>query len=329
MIFIENRSTDPCFNLAMEEYVLMNLTQLDDVFFLWQDEPTVVVGKNQNTIEEINRSYIKEQDVNVVRRLSGGGAVYHDLGNLNFTFIVNEEHKNSFDFQKFTRPVIEALDTIGIKAENNGRNDITIEGRKFSGNAQYRYHNRLLHHGTLLFDSRLEDMVEALNVSEDKISSKGIKSVRSRVTNISEHLQKAMDVSEFREILKNAIWKSAEQAIEYKLSESDLKVIENLRDNKYRSWEWVYGSSPAFNLQRSRRFDWGNLDIRLNVKNGYIADCAFYGDFFTNADISELGRKLSAAAMEEDSLRQKVREIDLRSYLPAIDEEEFITLLLG
>ena len=198
---IINHSTDPYFNMAMEEYSIRQLPADDNYFMLWQNQPAVIIGRNQNTIEEINSSFVEEHGIKVVRRMSGGGAVYAISETLPFVVDENQDFAN---FDKFTRPVINALKRLGIEAENNGRNDLTIAGKKFSGNAQYKHRNRLLHHGTILFNSNIEIMVQALNPSPEKISSKGIKSVRSRVTNIHEHLPIPVTIEEFKQVLRGS-----------------------------------------------------------------------------------------------------------------------------
>jgi lipoate-protein ligase A len=196
MLLIYNDKTNPYFNLAMEEYLLKNFNE--DLFILWRNESSVIVGKNQNTLSEINLEYIKENNIPVVRRQSGGGAVFHDLGNINFTFIANDN--NSFsDFKRFTQPIIDLLKTLDINAEFSGRNDLLIDGKKFSGNAQYNYKNKVMHHGTLLFSSQIGDLSNALKVKPIKFEGKGIKSVKSRVTNISEHLKYDIDILEFKD----------------------------------------------------------------------------------------------------------------------------------
>ena len=202
MIFINNTySTDPTFNLAFEEYVFESMDQNETYFMLWQNDHAIIVGKHQNTIEEINQDFVKEQGIKVVRRLTGGGAVYHDLGNLNFTFIVNNDSGKPFDFQSFTRPVVKALQSLGVNAEFNGRNDITIDGKKFSGNSQYAKRGRVLHHGTVLFNSKLDTVQNALKVKKDKIESKGVKSVKSRVTNIADYLEPGFTLEDFKKAL--------------------------------------------------------------------------------------------------------------------------------
>ena len=225
MISIRNQSNDPRFNLALEEYVFYHFNPDQEYVILWQNEPSVIVGRNQNTIEEINYKFIKEHNINVVRRMSGGGAVYHDLGNLNYTFIVNSDQDVSSNFKKFTEPVVSALAKLGVQAAFSGRNDITIDGRKFSGNAQHYAKNRLLHHGTILFNSDLSVVQEALNVKIDKLQSKGIKSVRSRVTNVYPYLKEKITVDEFKDTLLKFILNDDEYKERYILTEADLAAV--------------------------------------------------------------------------------------------------------
>lgn len=328
MISIKNESTNPYFNLALEEYVLKHLDIDDSILILWQNEPTVVVGRNQNTIEEINTKYVKDKDIHVVRRLSGGGAVYHDLGNLNFTFIVEDTGDSVNNFEKFTKPVIKALKELDIIAAFSGRNDITIEEKKFSGNAQYYYRNRLLHHGTILFNSNLDVVQEALKVKIDKIKSKGIKSVRSRVTNIYPYLKEKISVKDFKYLLLSFLFEQEnEEKKEYILTKKDLEGINELMKNRYLTWEWNYGESPNFDIQKSKRYEGGNLDIRLKIQGGIISDCKIFGDFFGRKEISELESLLKDIKYEEESIRQVLKKIDLSSYLHNIREDNFIDCL--
>ena len=327
MLEIINLNADPFYNLALEEYCLDHFLQ-QDIFILWQNMPAVIIGRNQNTREEINSSYVKEKDIKVVRRLSGGGAVYHDRGNLNFTFIVNEgPGARGFDFTRFTRPVITALAQLGVQAEDNGRNDITIAGKKISGNAQYRRKNRLLHHGTLLFASDLQQMVQALDAPPEKILSKGVKSIRSRVTNIAEHLPAPMDIMTFKHILTATIF-SGRQQEQYCLSATEVQAVKQLQQEKYENWEFVYGSSPPFSIEKKARFDWGSIKIQLNIKNGRIKTAAIYGDFFADKDVEELAWKMGGLKYEESSLKTFLDKMDIADYLPAATKEDFIRLLI-
>jgi len=325
MLYVVNDSTDPYFNLALEEYLLTRRTDLKSLFMLWQDEPVVVVGRNQNSQAEINQDFMERKGIKLVRRLSGGGAVYHDLGNLNFTFITEDNHNRGLDFARFTRPVIETLIELGIKAENNGRNDLTIAGKKFSGNAQYRYKNRLLHHGTLLFASNLEDMTEVLRAGEDKLQNKGIKSVRSRVTNISDHLQSPLRIDEFKNYLKDHILK--EPAAVYYLSPEDKKEVNLLRQEKYLSWAWNYGKSPGFNHRKAQRFAWGKMECCLQVSRGVIESCFFYGDFFFQRDINELAALLINRPYCRQEIAELLSSLDLNSYIINLEPQQLLNIL--
>lgn len=326
MWYIPNDSHNPYYNLALEEYVLKNLDQQESYILLWQNEPSVIIGRFQNTIEEINQEYVTEQKINVVRRITGGGAVYHDLGNLNFSFIVPAGDR-VIDFRKFTEPVVKALAKMGIQAEHTGRNDITIQDKKFSGNAQYSYQNRTLHHGTILFSSNLEEVQKTLNVKADKIESKGVKSVRSRVTNVSAYLEQECSVAEFRDLLLVHLF-DGKTVKEYKLSPADLANVQKLMEDKYLTWEWNFGHSPAFNLTKSGRFSCGGIEVRLQVRKGVIEGCKIYGDFFSNQDISQLEDKIKGVKYKEEDLQDLLGSVDLSPYFNGLSQDEFIQLLV-
>lgn len=324
LINIINESNNPYFNLALEEYALKNLNLGDDMLILWINEPTVVIGRNQNTIEEINSKYIKEHNINVVRRMSGGGAVYHDFGNVNYTFITSSEGDSANNFRKFTQPVIDLLSDLGVKAEFSGRNDITIDGKKVSGTAQYYLKDRMLHHGAILFHTNLDILKDVLNVKLDKIESKGIKSVRSRVANVYDYLPNKMSPVEFKEALSNFILSSSDKNKEYNLTDEDLAAINKMKDEKYNTWEWVYGESPNFDLQKSKRYAGGSLDIRLDIQNGSIKECKIFGDFFGKKDKSELENLLTGTNFKEDSVRNVLNSANFEDYFYGITIEDFI-----
>lgn len=324
MLYIKNESNNPYFNLALEEYALKNLDFGEDILILWINEPTVVIGRNQNTIEEINSKFIKENNINVVRRMSGGGAVYHDLENVNYTFITSSEGDSANNFRKFTKPVIDFLAELGVKAEFTGRNDITIDGKKVSGTAQYYFKNRMLHHGSILFNTDLDILKDALNVKLEKIESKGIKSVRSRVTNVYEHLPKKMNASEFKEGLSRFILNASEENREYVLTDEDIAAINKMKDEKYNTWEWNYGESPNFDLQKSKRYAGGNIDIRLNVQNGVIKECKIFGDFFGKQEVSGLEKLLINTNFSESSVRNILASANFEEYFYGITIDDFI-----
>ncbi|AEG61472.1 lipoate--protein ligase [Desulforamulus ruminis] len=325
MLYIRNQSLDPHYNLALEEYALKNLDPQESYILLWQNAPSVIIGRFQNTLEEINPEYIKEQGIHVVRRMTGGGAVYHDLGNLNFSFI-EKSQDGKINFRKFTEPVIKALAKMGVTAEDNGRNDITIDGKKFSGNAQYHFKGKTLHHGTLLYNAKLEDVQAALRVRADKMASKGVKSVRSRVTNIAEYLPRKISLEEFRQQLLEDLFQGG-PVQEYKLSPVDEQKIRQLMEEKYLTWEWNYGRSPAFNVVKKGRFAWGGIEMHLNVEKGLIQDCKIYGDFFSNQEMDSLEKQFCGVKFKAEDLAVLLNQVELSQYFGPVSREEFLELL--
>ncbi len=329
MLFIDNQGiTDPKINLAIEEYAVKHLDPKESYLLFYINEPSIIIGKNQNTIEEINTNYVEDHSIHVVRRLSGGGAVYHDEGNLNFSFITKDDGESFHNFKKFTEPVVQALGKMGVKAELSGRNDIIAnDGRKISGNAQFSTKGRMFSHGTLLFDSEIENVVSALKVKKDKIESKGIKSIRSRVANISEYLDEKMSIKQFKELLLHQIFSDYDTIPQYELTEDDWKKINEISQNRYQNWNWNYGKSPKFNYQHSHRFPVGSIDVRFEVQKGIIENCKIYGDFFGVGDVEEVEHSLTSIKYERAAIETALSEIDVKKYFGNIDKEEFINLI--
>ena len=328
MLYIESDSTNPYYNLALEEYVFTQLPRENEYFMLWQNDNAVIVGKNQNTIEEVNVPYTEEQGVKVVRRLSGGGAVYHDLGNLNYTFIRNAAKSAKVDLAAFCIPVVKSLKHMNVDAEISGRNDILIEGKKFSGNAQYVKANRVMHHGTLLFDSDLSIVSKALKVSKDKIESKGVKSVRSRVTNIRPHLSEDMETSRFLEVLREFMTREHDLK-PYTLTAEDREKILELQA-RYESWEWNFGRSPAHSIRKERRVEGcGKIQVFLEVKKGILIAFAIRGDYFGTDDLAPLEDALKGCPLREDSLARVLKDLDMDYFFKNLTTEEFIRILLS
>jgi lipoate---protein ligase len=328
MLFIDNKGiTDPQINLAIEEYALKNLDINETYLLFYINEPSIIIGRNQNTIEEINTGYVEKNGIRVVRRLSGGGAVYHDLGNLNFSFITKDDGESFHNFRKFTEPVTAALKKLGVNAELSGRNDIEVEGRKISGNAQFSTGGRMFSHGTLLLNSEMENVVSALKVKKDKIESKGIKSVRSRVANISEFLSEQMTIEEFRSLLLKSIFEGQDDIPEYRLTDEDWEKINELSKERYQNWEWNYGKSPKFNLQHSHRFPVGQIDVRLEVNKGIIENCKIYGDFFGVGDVSDIENTLRSVRYERNELQNALANVDTTHYFGKVIKEEFLDLI--
>lgn len=328
MLFVNNQNEhDPAVNLALEEYLLRQAQITEDLLLFYINAPSIIIGRHQNTLEEINQSYVEQQGIHVVRRLSGGGAVYHDLGNLNFSFITHYQRENFQNFRKFTEPVVQSLAKLGVSAELSGRNDILIEGRKVSGNAQYISRDRMVSHGTLLFNTNLSNVSDALNVQASKISSKGIKSVRSRVANISEFLSRPMDIASFRDQVPATCFEGAVEIPVYPLSEPDWAAIHQLADERYRSWEWTYGRSPDFNVQKKQRFPGGEIDARLNVKQGMIQSVKFYGDFFAEAETEGLERLLAGVRYYRAEIVLALQAVAIERYFSGMDLPTFTEFL--
>ena len=325
MLCINDYHTDPYFNLAAEEYVLKNFA--DDCFMLWKNAPSVIVGRHQNTLAEINLDYVKQNRIKVVRRLSGGGAVFHDLGNLNFTFIENAKNDRQIDFQKYTQPIIAVLQSLGIDARFEGRNDLVIDGKKFSGNAEHVYRGRVLHHGTLLFASQLADLSGALNANPEKFTDKAVKSVRSRVTNIGSHLKKPLDVDGFRDLILRYMIENYPNCEPYSYSETDLAAIGKLRDEKYVTYDWNFGQSPGYNMVNSLKTGGGNLEVHIDVANGVIKHVRIFGDFFNIDDTAELEQALAGTLHNETSIRKKLEQINISDYLINVTNDEIIKAL--
>lgn len=297
-----------------------------EYFMLWQNHNTIVVGKYQNTAEEINQQFVDEHSIKVVRRLSGGGAVYHDKGNLNFTFIVDQAPNSEFNFEAFVVPVVQALEKLGIKAEFNGRNDITINGQKFSGNSQYMRHGRLLHHGCIMLDSNLTTVADALKVKDAKFNSKSVKSVRSRVTTINANAPSHISMDEFKNTLRKCALENGEMEV-YTLTEQDIAAVNRLRDEKYATWEWNYGRSPEYDLCVERKFDAGLVTIHLQVGEGKIKQIHFSGDFFGNGEISELENAMISLRLD-DHLEQKLRSLNIGYYINGVTAQDISKMLL-
>ena len=329
MIYLESPGVNPAFNLALEQFVFDEMDRSQDYFMLWQNDNAVIVGKNQNTAEEIDSNYVREHNIRVVRRLSGGGAVYHDLGNLNFTFITGAGNVSQMDRHAFNRPIIKALSRLGAEALCNGRNDMTIAGGKFSGSSQYIRGGRILHHGTLLFDSDLSVLSRCLNVSQDKLSSKGIRSVRSRVTNIRPHLKEDLTFLQFREVFLRFLGEEFSFR-PYRFTEEELSRVREIQAARYDRPEWNYGPSFGGCLKKEQRLEGcGKIQAVMEVKEGCLSRIAFCGDFFGSASLNDLTNRLQGCPLNGESLLAALSGLDLEPYIHGLKAPQLIRLLLS
>ena len=330
MLFVDNRDvTDARLNLALEEHVLRNAMADDDLLLFYVNSPAIIIGRNQNTIEEINSDVVAARGIQVVRRVSGGGAVYHDLGNLNFSFMTRDVHARFNRYDLFNRPVVDVLKELGVPAEIGGRNDILAGGRKISGNAQFATAGRMFSHGTLLLDSNLDDVTAALRPKPGKVESKGVKSIRSRVANISEFLREPITVNELRDRILERIFGSRDRARipTLPLGDADWQAARALVDRRYGTWEWNFGENPPCNVQRARRFPAGEIDVRLNIQKGRIDSVRLFGDYMGRSDIGELEARLRGLAYDRPALASVLGGVDVSEYFGEIGRDDVLDLL--
>ena len=330
MLFVDNRgNTHAPLNLALEEYVLRNKHADDDLLLFYINAPSIIIGRNQNTVEEINTAVVAERDIKVVRRISGGGAVYHDLGNLNFSFITPFAQGRFNRYDHFTKPVVETLRQLGVPAELGGRNDILAGGRKISGNAQFATPTRMFSHGTLLHDSNLDDVTAALKPKPGKVESKGVKSIRSRVANISEFVTEPVTVEELRERILEQIFGTRDRTKipTVALTEADWLAVHELMEKKYGNAAWNYGENPSCNVIRSHRFPIGEIDARIDVQKGTVMSIRCFGDFMGRLDVAELEQRLTGIPYERAAIVAALEGVAVSDYFGEVTNEEFVELV--
>ena len=330
MYFIDNRGiTDARVNLALEEYVFRHRPADDDCLLFYVNAPAIIIGRNQNTIEEIDADVVAARGIHVVRRVSGGGAVYHDLGNLNFSFMTPDVHGRFNRYDRFLQPVLETLRALGVPAELSGRNDILAGGRKISGNAQFARPDRMFSHGTLLLDSNLDDVTAALNPKPGKVESKGVKSIRSRVANISEFLAEPLDVDELRERILERIFGTRDRARipTIALTDDDWRAVDDLVDAKYGAWSWNFGENPAANVQRAQRFPVGEIDARIDVQDGRIAAIRLFGDYMGREDVGALEARLVGVPYDRAAVAAALAGTDVSAYFGDVSREQVVELI--
>ena len=319
MLVIKGVSVDPHFNLASEQYLMDNFDE--DIFYLWQNDRSVIIGKNQNTLSEIDPVFVAENGIKVARRLTGGGAVFHDLGNLNYSVIEKATDGAFGNYALFSESVIDYLRSLGLDASLSGRNDILACGKKISGNAQTLRNGRLLHHGTLLYSADLSRLAGALRPRPEKYQSRGIKSVGSRVANVKDLLETDADVGAFAEGLYRSILKR-EGAREYAFSDADTAAVEKLRLEKFSTWEWNYGEAPRYAFKNGKRTEGGVVEISLSAEGGVIKEIKITGDFFGRKDVSELEKKLMGVRHDPADVRKALAAAPASDYISGASVEE-------
>ena len=324
--YLETGSQDPFYNLAFEEYVLTHRSE-GEYLMLWQNDNTIVIGQNQNTEEEINRAFVEANGIHVVRRTTGGGAVYHDLGNLNYSFISDYTGIDHAALSRFTGPIVRALEGLGVHAETSGRNDILAEGHKVSGTAQRVTGGRILYHGTLLFDSDPEMVAGALHADPEKFRSKSTKSVRSRIGNIRAYLRQDMELPEFWDYLKGVL---SESGITHgALRPEELEAVAELKRTKYDTWEWNFGRSPDYSMQNRRRFPGGTVEVRMEVTRGRIAELRFFGDFLSLRPLDDLTAALRGCAYSREDIAALLGAFPLEQYFGSVTKDEILETIFG
>ena len=325
-VYIEVSTTDPAFNLALEEYVFEKMPRDREYFLTWRNDNAIIVGRHQNTAAEINEEFVKEKNIKVVRRLSGGGAVYHDLGNLNFTFIVDAQPGQKVDLRKFCQPIADTLCTLGANATVDGRNDILIDGMKVSGNAQYVRNGRVMHHGTILFDSDMSVLSKALIPDPAKMQAKGVKSVRSRVVNVRKCLNRDMTLQEFRSALANSLM--ADGFERYELTREDIAAITEICQKRYATEQWNYGFCNPDALVRRRRIEGcGTVEAHITLKDNLITGITFRGDYFSTLPPEELGNYMLGLPLVKAALDAALENCRAGDYITGLENGVLTDLL--
>lgn len=321
MLIIDSPSNNAYFNIASEEFLLHRFPT-EDIFLLYMNAPSIIVGKFQNTLAEINLDYVQDKEIKVVRRMSGGGAVYHDLGNLNFSFHTLLGDHDFGDFSVFTQPVLRLLNRLGVPAALQGRNDLLVDGKKFSGNAKLAKNGKMIQHGTLLLNSEMEVLGEALKANPLKFIDKATKSNRARVTNLIHYLPEDTTTEVLKNLLTDEIISSNPGAERYELTTEDREGIEQLMKEKYETWDWNFGFSPNYSFQKAIKVPAGFIEVHLDVVKGNIEKAKIFGDFFAPKPIEELEDLLIGHKHEEEELRSILESVDLTDYFGKVTVEE-------
>ncbi len=325
MIIIDSPSNNAYFNIASEEYLLTKFPQAD-IFLLYVNAPSIIVGKFQNTLAEINLDYVEQQQIKVVRRMSGGGTVYHDLGNLNFSFHTLLDKQDFLDFSTFTQPIVSLLNRLGVPAKLEGRNDLLVDGKKFSGNAKLAKAGKMIQHGTILLNSQMEVLADALKVNPLKFIDKAVKSNRSRVTNLIDYLPKDTSTETLKQLLIAEIIRENPAAVMHAFDVQDLAAIEQLVKAKYATWDWNFGFSPNYNFKQAIKIPAGFIELHMDVDKGYIKQVKIFGDFFAARPIEELEAKLVGLKHHLAPIEELLSQVVLSDYFGKVELSELRAL---
>lgn len=327
MKFLDTKSDEIFVSFAVEEYVSEKEPLTEPVFMLWHTPPKIVVGRYQNIHTQVNEAYTEKHNIPIVRRRSGGGAVFLDYNTWQYTYWIPDENHEQADFRKCSTPVLEALRKMGVPAEFNGRNDILADGKKICGNSRFCTKYGVLHHGTIIFDADIETMVRALNVSDEKIVSKGIESVRQRVGKVKDYISGEMDTFQFAETLTRFCL--GDNYEEYQLDAAAWKEIYDIAENKFKTWDWIYGSNPKFEKSVEKRFSFGSVGVIFNVERERFTDFSFSGDFFSNTDTVSFCEGIKGVSYSKESVLKFLREqnINVSELVCGMTEGELISLI--
>jgi len=333
MRYLASSSLDIRQNLAIETYLMEHADLTEPILYFYVNAPCIIVGRYQNVLAEINQQYVKDHQIILTRRTSGGGAVYDDLGNVSFSFITKDDGDAVGNFKRFTDPVIKALHQMGATgAAMTGRNDLTIDGKKFSGNAMHVENGRMFSHGTLMYDVDQTQIAKALQVPADKLATKGIKSVRSRVTNLKPYCApeyQNLTIEEFRDTLAKEILGVSDlrQAHQYELTDADQAGVKVLADKYFNNWDWIYGNDPAYSLTRRQHFTAGTVEFDLDVDQGKIKAIQIHGDFFGQLPIEDVTQQLTGVTYSLDAIQTVFEQLDVPSYFGKIPTADLVNLL--
>ncbi len=312
MKFLVNPCTNAHWNMAFDEFALEGLDVREPLFYLWQNAPAVIIGLNQSPYAEVNLPYLEEKGILLARRVTGGGAVYHDLGNLNYSIVGPIQ-----DMEEAFEIMPAALCRLGVPAERSGRNDILVDGRKCSGYAKRLSRDRMMIHGTLMWDVDLDVLTEALKVPGSKVSAKGIASVRSRVANLKDYLPQYPTLKAFQAALQDLL---ADGDSEYPLTPEQRAAVNRGALGKFSTWEWNFGHSPETTHQGRKKFACGTVEVLYSLKNGILTEVAFQGDFLGNRPAEELAATLKGKRPEE------LAALDVSAYFDGLDGPSFASL---